>query len=70
MKATLTDGELLIARGINLLIRASFAPADARASAEHFVKLKDDIGPWLTDYAESVAHTFAVAEAKARDGAM
>lgn len=54
MKVKLTEGELLIARGINLLIRASFAPSNQEQAMQHYVRLKDDIGPWLADYAESV----------------
>lgn len=63
MKAKLTEGELLIARGINMLMRASFAPSNQEQATKHYVQLKDDIGPWFQDYADSVAHTLEDAPA-------
>lgn len=49
-----TSAEQLILRGLNLVIRASFSPNDAVASAKHFKSIQDDIGPWFTDYAEEI----------------
>lgn len=46
-----TQSELLILRGLNLLIRASFSPNEPAKQAKHFLGLQNDIGPWLTDYA-------------------
>lgn len=47
----MTKEEKLILRGIHVLMRASFAPNDPERQAKHFVALRDDIGPWFTDYA-------------------
>lgn len=49
-----TPGELLILRGLHLMIRTTFAPSDLELSSKHFVKLQADIGPWLSDYARVI----------------
>ena len=50
-----TQAEQLILRGLNLVIRTSFAPNDPTLQAKHFMSLQTDIGPWLADYAEEIA---------------
>lgn len=49
-----TPTELLILRGLHLLLRVSFAPGNEAASMKHVAQLATDIGPWFTDYAEIV----------------
>lgn len=36
------------------MIRASFSPNDPLNQAKHFAALTNDIGPWLTDYADEI----------------
>ena len=50
-----TSAEHLILRGLNLVIRASFSPSQPEAQQRHFIAVQNDIGPWLTDYAEEIA---------------
>jgi hypothetical protein len=50
-----TSAEQLILRGLNLVIRASFSPNEPAAQAKHFLGIQNDIGPWLSDYAEEIA---------------
>lgn len=50
-----SQAEQLILRGLNLVIRTSFAPNDPERSARHFMALQADIGPWLKDYADEIA---------------
>ena len=50
-----TSAEQLILRGLNLVIRSAFSPNDQTAQAQHFLRLQNDIGPWLKDYAEEIA---------------
>ncbi len=50
-----TQAEQLILRGLHLIIRTSFTPSDPIAQGKHLVALQQDIGPWLTDYAEEIA---------------
>lgn len=45
-----TSAEQLILRGIQLLLRTTFAPNDQIAATKHFVALQQDIGPWFADY--------------------
>lgn len=45
-----TQAELLILRGLHLLIRATFSPNEPAAQAKHFMTMQADIGPWLKDY--------------------
>jgi hypothetical protein len=40
----------LTLRGLHVLIRMGSAPADKARQLEHYMKLQNDIGPWLTDY--------------------
>lgn len=49
-----TPTELLILRGLHLLLRVSFAPGNEAASMKHVAQLAADIGPWFTDYAEII----------------
>lgn len=51
-----TQAEQLILRGLHLVIRASFSPNDPTAQAKHFIALQADVGPWLRDYVEEIAH--------------
>lgn len=37
-------------RGMHMLIRMGSAPADKQRQLEHYMKLQNDIGPWLSDY--------------------
>jgi len=60
--ATPTAAELLILRGIHLIVRASFSPNEPSAQAKHFKDLTNDIGPWFTDYARTMAETEAELE--------
>lgn len=46
-----TSAEQLILRGLHLIIRSSFSPNDPERSAAHFMRLQNDIGPWMVDYA-------------------
>lgn len=50
-----TSAEQLILRGLNLVIRATYSPNDQVAQAQHFLRLQNDIAPWLKDYAEEIA---------------
>lgn len=50
-----STAEQLILRGLNLVIRASFSPNDGVAQAQHFLRLQNDVGPWLKDYADEIA---------------
>lgn len=50
-----TETERLILRGLHLSLRATFSPNDPQKQAAHFVKLQQDIGPWLTDYAAEMS---------------
>lgn len=50
-----SSAEQLILRGLNLMIRTTFAPNDPTAQAKHFAGLQADIGPWFKDYADEIA---------------
>lgn len=50
-----STAEQLILRGLQLMLRTTFAPNDPAAQAKHFVDLQADIGPWFKDYAEEIA---------------
>lgn len=50
-----TEAELLILRGLHLVIRTAFSPNDPAAQAKHFMGLQADIGPWFADYATEIA---------------
>ena len=50
-----TESEQLILRGLNIIMRTTFAPNDPAAQAKHFADLTADIGPWFVDYAAEIA---------------
>lgn len=50
-----SSAEQLILRGLHIIMRASFSPNDPAMQAAHFMKLQQDIGPWMGDYAEEIA---------------
>lgn len=50
-----TSAEQLILRGLNLIIRTTFAPVNPEAQAKHLMALQNDIGPWFSDYADEIA---------------
>lgn len=49
-----TQAEQLILRGLSLLVRTTFSPNDEVAHTKHFMRLQQDIAPWLTDYAAEI----------------
>lgn len=51
----MTSAEQLILRGLHLTLRATFAPNDPEKSAQHFMRLQNDIGPWFADYSVEMA---------------
>lgn len=65
-----TPAELLILRGLHLVIRASFSPNDPTAQAAHFVRLQADIGPWFKDYVAELEKSEQARISDIRDGAM
>jgi len=50
-----STAEQLILRGLNLVIRTAFSPNEPVAQQKHYIALQNDIGPWLSDYAEEIA---------------
>lgn len=54
--------ELLILRGLNILMRTTFAPNDQVRQAEHFARLQQDVGPWFVDYAAAIETALQPAE--------
>lgn len=50
-----TKAEQLILRGLHLMLRMNFAPNDQVAATKHFAALTQEIGPWMTDYADEIA---------------
>ncbi len=50
-----TSAEHLILRGLHLILSSTFAPNDPVKQAAHYTRLTQDIGPWMTDYAEEIA---------------
>lgn len=50
-----STAEQLILRGLNILMRTTFAPNDPERQAKHMIGLQADISPWFSDYAEEIA---------------
>jgi hypothetical protein len=50
-----SSAEQLILRGLNLVLRTTFAPNNPEAQARHVIALQADIGPWFSDYADEIA---------------
>lgn len=49
-----SSAEQLILRGLNLVLRTTFAPNVPELQAKHFMALQADIGPWFRDYADEI----------------
>lgn len=40
---------------MSIMLRINISPNDPTLAAKHLVQLQNDIGPWMSDYAEEIA---------------